>query len=46
MYAQKIAHIFDHIQELQMILDHSRLGLENKLGRIFLLLTGLQIIAN
>ena len=41
MYAQKIAHIFDHIQEPQMVLDHSRLGLENKLGRIFLLSTGL-----
>ena len=29
MYTQKIANIFDHIQ------DHSRLGLENKSGRIF-----------
>ena len=28
MYTQKIANIFDHIQ------DHSRLGLENTLGRI------------
>ena len=40
MYTQKIAIIFDHIQ------DHSRLGLENKFlenksGRIFLRLTGL-----
>ena len=39
MYAQKIANIFDHIQ------DHSRLGLENKFlenksGRIFLRSTG------
>ena len=39
MYTQKIANIFDHIQ------DHSRLGfenkfLENKSGRIFLRLTG------
>ena len=40
MYTQKIANIFDHIQ------DHSRLGLENKFlenksGRIFLRSTGL-----
>ena len=40
MYTQKIANIFDHIQ------DHSRLGIENKLlvnksGRIFLRSTGL-----
>ena len=40
MYTQKIANIFDHIQ------DHSRLGLENKFlenksGRIFLGSTGL-----
>ena len=40
MYAQKIANIFDHIQ------DHSRLGLENKFlenksRRIFLRSTGL-----
>ena len=39
MYTQKIANIFDHIQ------DHSRLGLENKFlenksGRIFLRSTG------
>ena len=40
MYTQKIANIFDHIQ------DHNRLGLknkflENKSGRTFLRLTGL-----
>ena len=40
MYTQKIANIFDHIQ------DHSRLGLknkflENKSRQIFLRLTGL-----
>ena len=40
MYTQKIANIFDHIQ------DHSRLGLENKFlenksRRIFLRSTGL-----
>ena len=40
MYTQKIANIFDHIQ------DHSRLGLENKFlenksGRIFLRSTSL-----
>ena len=40
MYTQKIANIFDHIQ------DHSRLGIENKFlvnksGRIFLRWTGL-----
>ena len=40
MYTQKIANIFDHIQ------DHSRLGLENKFlenksGRIFLRSIGL-----
>ena len=35
MYTQKIANIFDHIQ------DHSTLGLENKSRRIFLRLTGL-----
>ena len=40
MYTQKIANIFDHIQ------DHSRLGLENKIlenksRQIFLRLTGL-----
>ena len=40
MYTQKIANLFDHIQ------DHSRLGLENKFlenkaRRIFLLSTGL-----
>ena len=40
MYTQKIANIFDHIQ------DHSRLGLENKFlenksGRIFLRSTAL-----
>ena len=40
MYTQKIANIFDHIQ------DHSRLGLENKFlenksGRIFWRSTGL-----
>ena len=46
MYTQKIANIFDHIQ------DHSRLGIENKFlenksGRIFWRSTvTLQILAN
>ena len=44
MYTQKIANMFDHIQE--PCVDHSRSGLENKFlenksGRIFLRSTGL-----
>ena len=36
MHTQKIAITFNHILRAIMALDHSRLGLENKSGRIFL----------
>ena len=35
MYTRKIAITFDHILRAIMALDHSRLGLDNKSGRIF-----------